>query len=45
MGHRPGPWFSEALDAAYEAQLDGAFADEPAAEAWLRAWVAAHRRG
>lgn len=39
MGHRPAPWFSEALDAAYEAQLDGVFADDAGANAWLAAWV------
>ncbi|RRJ97406.1 polynucleotide adenylyltransferase [Opitutaceae bacterium TAV4] len=38
-GERPGPDFKPVLDAAYEAQLDGAFGDEAGALAWL----AAHR--
>ena len=45
LGHRPAPWFSEALDAAYEAQLDGVFENEAAAQAWLTAWVTQHPRG
>jgi len=44
LGHKPQPWFSEALEAAYEAQLDGAFTDEPGAIAWVKAWVAANPR-
>ncbi len=34
-GLTPGPRFRALLDAAYEAQLDGAFTDEPGARAWL----------
>lgn len=34
-GLQPGPRFREILDGAYEAQLDGAFTDEPSARAWL----------
>jgi tRNA nucleotidyltransferase (CCA-adding enzyme) len=44
MGRKPRPWFSEALDAAYEAQLDGAFSDEPAAVAWLAEWLNSNPR-
>ena len=36
MGRRPGPHFRPVLDAAFEAQLDGAFADEAGGLAWLR---------
>lgn len=35
-GLHPGPDFKRVLDAAFEAQLDGAFPDEPGALAWLR---------
>ncbi|HWA08159.1 MAG TPA: HD domain-containing protein [Opitutaceae bacterium] len=34
-GLQPGPQFKSILDAAFEAQLDGAFADESGALAWL----------
>ena len=40
LGHRPGPQFKPILDEAFEAQLDGAFADEAGGVAWLR-----HRLG
>ncbi len=36
MGRRPGPAFKPILDAAFEAQLDGAFGDEAGGLAWLR---------
>jgi len=36
LGHKPGPEFKRALDAAFEAQLDGAFADEASGGIWLR---------
>jgi tRNA nucleotidyltransferase (CCA-adding enzyme) len=36
LGHKPGPTFKPVLDQAFEAQLDGAFADEAGAIAWLR---------
>lgn len=36
LGIAPGPDFTRVLDAAFEAQLDGAFADEAAGTAWLR---------
>jgi tRNA nucleotidyltransferase (CCA-adding enzyme) len=36
LGRTPGPEFKPVLDAAFEAQLDGAFADEAGAIAWLR---------
>jgi tRNA nucleotidyltransferase (CCA-adding enzyme) len=35
LGCRPGPGFKPLLDAAFEAQLDGAFADEAGAVAWI----------
>lgn len=35
LGHRPGPAFKPLLDAAFEAQLDGVFADEAAGVEWL----------
>jgi len=34
-GLRPGPRFKAILDAAYEAQTEGVFTDEPGAHAWL----------
>ncbi|MCX6955768.1 MAG: polynucleotide adenylyltransferase [Verrucomicrobia bacterium] len=37
LGQKPGPEFKRLLDAAFEAQLDGAFADEAGGIAWLRA--------
>jgi tRNA nucleotidyltransferase (CCA-adding enzyme) len=36
MGRRPGPEFKPVLEAAFEAQLDGAFADEAGGLAWLK---------
>ena len=36
LGRKPGPDFRPLLDAAFEAQLDGAFGDEAGALAWLR---------
>jgi tRNA nucleotidyltransferase (CCA-adding enzyme) len=36
MGRKPGPEFKPLLDAAFEAQLDGAFTDEAGGLAWLR---------
>ncbi len=35
LGLKPGPDFKRVLDAAFEAQLDGAFADEAGGVAWL----------
>ena len=40
LGRTPGPDFKPLLDAAFEAQLDGAFADEAGGVAWL-----SHRLG
>jgi tRNA nucleotidyltransferase (CCA-adding enzyme) len=40
LGRHPGPEFKPILTAAFEAQLDGAFADEPGGLAWLRARLA-----
>jgi tRNA nucleotidyltransferase (CCA-adding enzyme) len=37
LGWRPGPDFKPVLDAAFEAQLDGAFTDEAGGVEWLRA--------
>jgi tRNA nucleotidyltransferase (CCA-adding enzyme) len=36
LGMKPGPSFKAIIDAAFEAQLDGAFADEMAGLEWLR---------
>jgi tRNA nucleotidyltransferase (CCA-adding enzyme) len=36
LGRRPGPQFKPILDAAFEAQLDGAFTDEAGGVEWLR---------
>lgn len=36
LGMTPGPRFGEILDAAYDAQLEGEFADREGALAWLR---------
>lgn len=36
LGHQPGPKFKRVLDAAFEAQLDGAFTEEAGGLAWLR---------
>ncbi len=36
LGRKPGREFKALLDEAFEAQLDGAFADEPSGVAWLR---------
>jgi tRNA nucleotidyltransferase (CCA-adding enzyme) len=36
MGRPPGPEFKPILDAAFEAQLDGAFKDEAGGLAWLQ---------
>ena len=35
LGRTPGPDFRPLLDAAFEAQLDGAFSDEAGGLAWL----------
>jgi tRNA nucleotidyltransferase (CCA-adding enzyme) len=35
MGHKPAGWFSQVLDEAFEAQLDGAFGDEAGGLVWL----------
>ncbi len=36
LGRKPGPDFKPVLDAAFEAQLDGAFTDEAGGTRWLR---------
>jgi tRNA nucleotidyltransferase (CCA-adding enzyme) len=36
LGRKPGPDFKPILDAAFEAQLDGAFSDESGGVAWLK---------
>lgn len=38
-GMSPGPDFKQILDAAYEAQLDGAFHDVEKAKIWLRSFL------
>jgi tRNA nucleotidyltransferase (CCA-adding enzyme) len=42
LGLRPGPAFTPVLDAAFEAQLDGAFADEAGGRAWLENYLRTH---
>ena len=39
LGCTPGPKFKTTLDAAFEAQLDGAFADEAGGLAWLKTFL------
>ncbi|MBC7367184.1 MAG: polynucleotide adenylyltransferase [Undibacterium sp.] len=39
LGRKPSPDFKRVLAAAFEAQLDGAFADEPGGQTWLRAFL------
>ncbi|MFI5357536.1 MAG: CCA tRNA nucleotidyltransferase [Opitutales bacterium] len=39
LGGKPGPKFKPLLDAAFEAQLDGAFADEPGAIRWAQNYL------
>jgi tRNA nucleotidyltransferase (CCA-adding enzyme) len=41
LGMKPGPAMKPLLDAAFEAQLDGAFHDEAGGVAWLRAKLSA----
>lgn len=36
LGYQPAPWFSELLDAAYEAQIDGVFDNEAKGLVWLK---------
>jgi tRNA nucleotidyltransferase (CCA-adding enzyme) len=42
LGYQPGPQFKKALDAAFESQLDGAFADESGGVAWMGNYLRAH---
>ena len=42
LGVAPGPHFKTALDAAFESQLDGAFADEAGGQEWMRNYLRAH---
>jgi len=42
LGCTPGPHFKPALDAAFESQLDGAFADESSGVEWLKNYLLAH---
>lgn len=39
LGHAPGPHFTAVLDAAFEAQLDGAFTNEEGGLAWLENYL------
>lgn len=39
LGEKPGNHFAEILRAAFEAQLDGDFADEDGAIAWAKLWL------
>ena len=42
LGYQPGPQFKQALDAAFESQLDGAFNDEVGGIAWMGNYLRAH---
>ena len=42
LGLQPGPQFKPILDAAFEAQIDGAFADEAGGRAWLEEQLKKH---
>jgi tRNA nucleotidyltransferase (CCA-adding enzyme) len=42
LGRSPGPEFKPALDAAFESQLDGAFANENGGIEWLKSYLRAH---
>ena len=42
LGRQPGPDFKPALDAAFEAQLEGAFTDEAGGVQWLRDFLQQH---
>jgi tRNA nucleotidyltransferase (CCA-adding enzyme) len=42
LGFTPGPHFKDALDAAFESQLDGAFTDEAGGLEWMRNYLRAH---
>jgi len=39
LGRKPDPNFKRVIDAAFEAQLDGAFSDVPGGIAWLRTYL------
>jgi len=39
LGWQPGPAFKPILDAAFEAQLEGAFSDEAGGKAWLKEFL------
>ncbi|HEY4302173.1 MAG TPA: polynucleotide adenylyltransferase [Candidatus Didemnitutus sp.] len=42
LGLTPGPDFKPMLEAAFESQLDGAFADEAGGVEWMRNYLRAH---
>ncbi|HVU18048.1 MAG TPA: polynucleotide adenylyltransferase [Candidatus Didemnitutus sp.] len=42
LGCKPGPDFKPMLDAAFESQLDGAFASEEGGLEWMRNYLRAH---
>lgn len=42
LGLKPGPRFKPILDAAFEAQLEGAFSDESSGLGWLKNYLQAH---
>ena len=39
LGYKPSPEFKKILEAAYEAQLEGAFKDLPGGEEWLKEYL------
>ena len=42
LGAKPSPKFKTILDTAFDAQLEGAFADEPGGIAWLKNYLLHH---
>jgi tRNA nucleotidyltransferase (CCA-adding enzyme) len=44
LGKTPGPDFKRTIDAAFEAQLDGVFADEAGGVEWLKDYLSKARR-
>ena len=42
LGLAPGPQFKPILDAAFEAQTDGTFTDEPGGRKWLEGYLRKH---
>ncbi|MEI6466819.1 MAG: hypothetical protein WCQ89_18985, partial [Verrucomicrobiota bacterium] len=45
LGLNPGPRFTPIIDAAFEAQLDGAFMDESGGRIWLGQFLTSQQSG